>query len=232
VLTVPSRALPILDFLPQGVRRVRLAGFSKEVNVRNPKICFLVLVGMLPLAGCSLLPQPLAVATADPREGYAPLEVVFEGTSSSSPSPAITSYRGDFGDGATATGPVAVHTYEKKGAYRVTLTVVDGDGRRALDELIVRALNRIPHAEFHYTPYGAPRDHPVAFDASSSYDPDGSIVEYVWDFGDGTAARGLRVEHVFPRRLEYRVTLTVIDDDGAENQSVRTVVVTGCDTCG
>jgi PKD repeat protein len=233
VLTVLSSAFPILDFLSQGARCARLAGPSKEVNVRNPKICFLVLVGILPLAGCSLRPQPLAVAAADPREGYAPLEVVFDGTSSSSPSPpAITSYRWDFGDGATATGPVAVHTYEEKGAYRVTLAVVDGDGHGALDELIVRALNRTPHAEFHYTPYGAPRDHPVAFDASGSYDPDGSIVEYVWDFGDGTAARGVRVEHVFPRRLEYRVTLTVIDDDGTENRSVRTVIVAGCDTCG
>lgn len=200
--------------------------------MRNLKVCFLVLVGMLLLAGCSLWSQPLAVATADPREGYAPLEVVFDGTSSPSSSPTITSYQWDFGDGATATEPIAVHTYEEKGIYRVTLAVIDGDGHTALDELIIRALNRIPHAEFHYTPYGAPRDHPVAFDASKSYDPDGSIVEYVWDFGDGTAARGVRVEHVFPQRLKYRVTLTVIDDDGAENQSARTVIVAGCNTCG
>ena len=214
------------------MRCARLAGPIEEVNVRNLKVCFLVLVGMLLLARCSLWPQPLAVATADPGEGYAPLEVVFDGTSSSSPSLAITSYQWEFGDGATATEPIAVHTYEEKGTYRVTLAVIDGDGHRALDELIVRALNRIPHAEFHYTPYGAPRDHPVAFDASESYDPDGSIVEYVWDFGDGTTARGVWVEHVFPQRLEYRVALTIVDDDGAANQSVRTVIVAGCDTCG
>jgi len=157
--------------------------------VRNLKICLLVLTGMFLLAGCSLWPQPLAVATAGPGEGYAPPQVVFDGTSSSSPSSTITSYQWDFQGGATATGPIAVHTYGKKGTYRVTLAVIDGDGHRVLDELIVHVLNRIPHAEFHYTPYGAHRDHPVTFDASDSRDPDGSIVEYVWDFGAGTGAR-------------------------------------------
>ena len=101
-----------------------------------------------------------------------------------------------------------------------------------LDELIVRALNRIPHAEFHYTHYGAPCDHPVTFDAANSYDPAGRIAEYVWDFGDRTRARGVWGEHVFPQRLEYRVPLTVIENDGARNRSVRTVIVAGCDTCG
>jgi PKD repeat protein len=190
------------------------------------------LAGTLSLIGCSPGPRPLAVGVAVPGEGYAPLEVVFDGTDSSSPAAAITPYEWDFGDGGAATEPVAAHTYEEKGAYRVALTVMDADGHRALDELIVRGLNRTPHAEFHYSPCGAPRDHPITFDASDSYDPDGTIVEYLWDFGDGTAARGVRVEHVFPQRFEYRVTLTIIDDDAAENKSVRTVVVAGCDTCG
>jgi len=93
-------------------------------------------------------------------------------------------------------------------------------------------LNRAPHAVFYCFPRSERRDHPVTFDASDSCDPDGSIVEYVWDFGDGTTARGVRVERVFAQRLEYRVTLTVVDDDGTENRSVRTVIVAGCDTCG
>ena len=130
MLTVLSRAFPTLESQLHGMRCARLAGSIKEVNVRNPKVCFLVLVGTLLLTGCSLWPQPLAVATADPGEGYAPLEVVFDGTNSSSPSPLITSYQWGFGDGATATEPIAVHTYEEKGANRVTLAVIDGGGRR------------------------------------------------------------------------------------------------------
>lgn len=98
--------------------------------------------------------------------------------------------------------------------------------------MAIRVINRIPHAEFHLSPFGAPRDFPVTFDASKSYDPDGEIAEYRWDFGDGTVATGMRVDHVFPERTTYRVTLTVIDDEGAENKTVRAVIVDGCDTCG
>jgi len=184
------------------------------------------------LVGCSPIRGPVAVGTADPREGLPPLEVTFDGARSSGWSSPIASYRWAFGDGMTSSEATTAHTFEEKGDYVVTLSVVDEDGRAAVDELIVRVLNRVPHAEFHYSPYGAPRDHPIAFDASESFDPDGSIVEYRWDFGDGSTALGVRVEHTFPQRLEYQVTLTVVDDDGTENRSVRTVLVAGCDTCG
>jgi len=129
-------------------------------------------------------------------------------------------------------GSTAVHTFERKGTYRVLLKVVDRDGRTARDEVAIRVINRIPHAEFHLSAFGAPRDFPVTFDASKSYDPDGEIAEYRWDFGDGTVAMGMRVDHVFPERTTYLVTLTIIDDEGAENKTVRAVIVDGCDTCG
>jgi len=73
----------------------------------------------------------------------------------------------------------------------------------------------------------------VQFDASESNDPDGVIVSYTWNFGDGASAEGMNVEHIFPQQqTEYLVTLTVIDDNGAANSSIRKVVVLGCDTCG
>jgi len=193
---------------------------------------FALLLAATLIGGCSLAPRPTAVATADPIQGYAPLEVAFDASTSSSPAAAITGYVWDFGDGATASTVEATHRYEEKGEHRVALEVIDSAGNRALDELIVRVLNRVPHAEFHVSPYGAPRDHPVTLDASASYDSDGSIIHYMWDFGDGTTAQGARVDHVFPQRLEYLVTLTVTDDDGTENASVRTVIVMGCDTRG
>lgn len=50
------------------------------------------------------------------------------------------------------------------------------------------------------------------FDASGSSDPDGSIVEYKWDFGDdGTS--GISVTHQFPPTGEFPVSLNVIDND-------------------
>lgn len=48
-----------------------------------------------------------------------------------------------------------------------------------------------------------------------SYDPDGEIESYDWDFGDGLTDSGKSVEHVFDEEGEYEVGLTVTDDDGA-----------------
>ena len=52
------------------------------------------------------------------------------------------------------------------------------------------------------------------FDASASYDLDGAIVSYEWDFGDGSTATGEQAEHTFAGTGIYEVILTVIDDDG------------------
>ena len=54
-----------------------------------------------------------------------------------------------------------------------------------------------------------------SFDALGSYDPDGYIVSYEWDFGDGTTAQEIMAEHTYSAPGTYTVTLTVTDDDGA-----------------
>jgi hypothetical protein len=58
--------------------------------------------------------------------------------------------------------------------------------------------------------------HTVTVDAAASRDPDGRIVEYVWEFGDGTVATGPRVSHTFQQGGEFLVTLAVRDDRGGE----------------
>ena len=56
----------------------------------------------------------------------------------------------------------------------------------------------------------------LIFDASESYDPDGEIVEYRWDFGDGTIMTTSEpiVEHVYTTPGRYWVSLSVKDDMG------------------
>jgi len=198
------------------------------------------LLGLLALAtaialvtGCARTLTPVAVISTDRQQGYPPLEIAFDGSGSQGVESSIVSYRWDFDDGTTAETATAAHTFEEKGFYNVVLTVTDTTGLIGSTTKAIRALNRIPHADFRISPFGAPRDYPVQFDASESYDPDGKIVSYLWDFGDGMTDEGMNVEHIFPRQqTEYLVTLTVVDEDGAINNSVRTVVVLGCDTCG
>jgi len=56
------------------------------------------------------------------------LDATFDGTGSSDPDGTVTFYAWDFGDGTTATGPTAAHTFASGGDYAVTLSVLDNDG--------------------------------------------------------------------------------------------------------
>lgn len=59
----------------------------------------------------------------------------------------------------------------------------------------------------------------VAFDGTGSYDADGSITAYHWDFGDGTASGSAKVSHLYVLAGAYTATLTVTDDDGVTDQA-------------
>lgn len=57
------------------------------------------------------------------------------------------------------------------------------------------------------------------FDAAASADPDGTIAEFAWDFGDGRTASGRSVEHAYRRLGDYLVKLTVVDRQGESHQA-------------
>jgi len=65
----------------------------------------------------------------------------------------------------------------------------------------------------------------IIFDASSSYDRDGIIVTYSWDFGDGTNGTDMNVNHTYDDYGTYQVTLTVIDDDDNSGDITKTIVI-------
>lgn len=65
----------------------------------------------------------------------------------------------------------------------------------------------------------------VNFDASGSVDPDGTIVSYVWDFGDHTSGTGVTTSHVYTAAGSYVATLTVTDNDGFSTQVTGNVTV-------
>ena len=60
----------------------------------------------------------------------------------------------------------------------------------------------------HLTPFTA------NFDGTLSYDPDGEIISYLWNFGDGGAADGAQAAHLYEENGEYVVKLIVVDDRG------------------
>ena len=67
----------------------------------------------------------------------------------------------------------------------------------------------------------------VFFDASGSFDVDGAVVEYAWDFGDGASGSGMYPSHTYMAEGIYDVTLTVTDDDDATSSDSCQAIVLG-----
>ncbi|MBC7097501.1 S8 family serine peptidase [Candidatus Bipolaricaulota bacterium] len=85
--------------------------------------------------------------------------------------------------------------------------------------------NLPPQASFSYAPATPNVGQWISFDASSSSDPDGRIVSYAWEFGDGTTATGIRVNKRYSSAGSYTVRLTVQDDRGATDVETKTIQV-------
>ena len=113
-------------------------------------------------------------------------------------------------------------TEVEAGSYEISLVVMDNNGE--ISEMVTETVtveepetpNIAPDATFDWYE----REGTLYVDGSESSDPDGEIVEYTW-YIDGTH------ESSFDNRAswslddigegEYRITLEVLDDDGAED---------------
>jgi len=65
----------------------------------------------------------------------------------------------------------------------------------------------------------------VTFNASSSYDPDGNITAWLWEFGDGEKGTGEIVTHKYLSSGTYKVTLSIVDDDGDKDSITQGITV-------
>ncbi len=137
----------------------------------------------------------------------------------------VAGYAWDFGDGVTSTATNPTHAYTTAGNYTVTLVVTDNKGATGTATAVVAPIdppNQLPVAAFTSTATNLS----VAFDGTSSSDPDGSIASYAWDFGDSsTTGTGASPNHTYASAGTYSVTLTVTDNKGGTNATNQTVTV-------
>jgi PKD repeat protein len=111
-------------------------------------------------------------------------------------------------------------------------TITAGSTTTVQVTLTLTPVNQAPVAAFTYSPTSPGVGTPVQFDASPSADPDGTIISYAWNFGDGGTAVGPLVSHAYAASGSYTVQLAVTDNGGATAQVSRSVGVVSSDDVG
>ena len=130
--------------------------------------------------------------------------------------PAGMTYEWKYSDGGVSYGPTTHHTFADNGSYTGVLTVTDAAGNASSRNFSVGITNGQPSV----TPppdttsaWGVPvRFHADVFDPGPA---DQQTLQVQWDFGDGTGAAGIDVDHAYTTPGTYGVTLKVVDKDGA-----------------
>ena len=148
------------------------------------------------------------VAEAGPEIVTDDLYVTLDGSASSDADGDRLIHTWDFGDGSPrATGESVKHAYPRSGIFPVTLTVDDGTG---LGNATATDATRVLIDARPLAVAGGNRDvcsgDPILFDGSASSDPDGGLLRYDWDFGDGSRSDIVNPNKTYeqPGRLHRR----------------------------
>lgn len=87
-------------------------------------------------------------------------------------------------------------------------------------------VNAPPSVGFDYTPKSPTAGTPVEFVAQATDpEPDGRVVSYAWEFGDGGEASGRTPMHTYETPGRYEVTVTLTDTGGRTDAASETVEV-------
>ncbi|CAN5331081.1 PKD domain-containing protein [soil metagenome] len=148
------------------------------------------------------------------------LSVNFESSGTADPDGSIATYAWSFDDGGSSALPAPNHVYTLDGTYNVSLTVTDNLGlSNTVSHPVTVAANKPPVAVFTTSVTGQA----LSVDASGSSDPDGSVVSYQWNFGDGSGSGIAVTQHAYAAPGTYQVTLTVTDNLGLTSSLTKNV---------
>lgn len=160
-----------------------------------------------------------SISNVSPATPIVGQPATFTATATASGSHRIVNYNWNWGDGSGETNSAsntAVHTFSNAGRFFVTLTVRDDLGQTMQAFTNLNVSSGLV-ASFTSTQVPPSSNHQLNFDASASVSNTGTkIVDYAWDFGDGSTTNGSSptVSHTYGVAGTYQVKLTITDDRG------------------
>lgn len=138
--------------------------------------------------------------------------------------------RWDFGDGNTAAGMPATHTFGRAGSFTVTMTASNACGMDSRT-LAVNVTNPpVPAAivSVNATPNPSVAGQVVNFSVNARGD---SPISYTWNFGDGSTGTGANPNHTYTRPGTYTVTVTASNAAGSDSRTMTVTVNAPAPTC-
>jgi len=198
------------------------------------------MVLLVSLSGCTGLSSttPNAEITSDTNEINMGEVVNFDGRESSTPSPSIiTDYTWNFGDGEirmTKAGIIS-HHFQNSGNFEIELTVTNDLGES--DSVSISVFVNSPPTIIIEIPGYVKTGEVAILDASSSFDPEGGSIEYIWDLdktvdsdGDGNPSgdadeNNAVIEVKFTEPGNHTGILTIVDDKGGISYQEWTLMV-------
>ena len=115
----------------------------------------------------------------------------------------------------------ATFAIEEPGTHTLTLKVKDDSGFEEAQGILTRTVkvNLPPVVRWYTEPNVIEPNTEIKFMAGDSFDPDGEIEKYEWEFSDGTIIRGKTIQRFFTEGGPKRFKLTVTDKAGLTNSS-------------
>ena len=133
-------------------------------------------------------------------------------------------YYWNFDDGYTSSQATADHEYKNSGTYNVSLKIIDDLNDITTVYYTIEVINKLPIVDFEFSPTIG--DTLVIFEENFlSFDHDGDIEQWNWDFGDGGTSDLQNPDYQFDLPGTYDVTLSVTDDQDGTNSTTLAIEV-------
>ena len=136
----------------------------------------------------------------------------------------IDFYYWNFDDGRTSNQMIKEHTYSNSGIFNVSLKLIDNLNDISTTYYLIEVINSLPEVNFTINPETGNTLTMFEFN-DLSFDSDGDIEEWLWNFGDGNSSTEEEPYHYFSHPGYYNVTLTLKDDQNGFNSSTILIYV-------